>query len=331
MFKMKKTHTIPRMVILLIILVSCQKKEIPKVNYADEMRRFVIEISETAKAVDPEFIIIPQNGSPLTTLSREQDGLLALEYIAAIDGQGQEDLYYGYDRDDKATSEATTSFITYYLDLLEANGVEVMAIDYCSTIEKINDSYAKNEAKGYISFAADQRNLTNIPDYSVNIHNENTADVTNLSEAKNFLYLLNPTEKFGNKGTFIEALKQTNYDLIVMDIDFNEETYTTAEIESLKWKANGGRRIVISYMSIGEAEDYRWYWNEEWEKFKTSPEWLYEENKRWRGNYKVFYWMNSWKTIIYGNDTSYLTRILNVGFDGVYMDIIDGYDYFEQL
>ena len=88
---------------------------------------------------------------------------------------------------------------------------------------------------------------------------------------------------------------------------------------------------MISYMSIGEAEDYRSYWKEEWEKFKTSPTWLYQENKRWRGNYKVFYWMTSWKSIIYGNDDSYLTSILNVGFDGVYLDIIDAYEYYEEL
>ena len=31
--------------------------------------------------------------------------------------------------------------------------------------------------------------------------------------------------------------------------------------EELKIKDNGGKRIVIAYLSIGEAEDYRYYWN----------------------------------------------------------------------
>ena len=32
-------------------------------------------------------------------------------------------------------------------------------------------------------------------------------------------------------------------------------------IEELKIKNNGGKRLVITYLSIGEAEDYRFYWN----------------------------------------------------------------------
>lgn len=313
------------------LVLSCRKKDVPQVNYADEMRTFVIEISEAAKAVNPNFLIIPQNGSPLVTNTREKSGELALAYLAAIDGQGQEDLYYGYDRDNKATPDDVTANLQFYLNLFEENGVEVMAIDYCADPEKIADSYAKNEAQHYISFAADERNLTNIPDYMVNVHNENDADVTALGEAKNFLYLINPTEKFATKKTFIDALKETNYDLVLIDRDFNDERYSAEELESLKWKANGGRRLVISYMSIGEAEDYRSYWKKEWEKYKTSPEWLYKENKKWRGNYKVFYWMDSWKSIIYGNEESYLTSLLNVGFDGVYLDIIDAYEYYEEL
>ena len=313
------------------LFFSCRKKEVPEVNYADEMRTFVIEISQAAKAVDPEFLVIPQNGSPLATNSREKGGDLALTYLAAIDGQCQEDLFYGYDRDNKITPAEATENLNYYLQLMEENGVEVLAIDYCSDPDKIADSYAKNEAQNYISFVANERNLTNIPDYTVNVHNENDADVTNLGEAKNFLFLINPTEEFATKETFVSALKETNYDAIIMDRDFDDERYSAEEIESLKWKKNGGRRLVISYMSIGEAEDYRSYWKEEWEKFKTSPTWLYQENKRWRGNYKVFYWMTSWKSIIYGNDDSYLTSILNVGFDGVYLDIIDAYEYYEEL
>lgn len=317
--------------ICLTLTLSCAKKDVPQVSYAAEMRSFVIEISEAAKSVNPNFLIIPQNGAPLVTNSREQDGDLALAYLAAIDGQGQEDLYFGYDRDDKATPADVTVYLNYYLNLLEENGVEVMAIDYCSDPSKITESYAKNEAQHYISFAADERNLTSIPDYSVNVYNENDADVTVLNEAKNFLYLINPTEKFATKTTFIEGLKETNYDLVLMDRDFNDERFTSAEIEALKWKANGGRRLVIAYMSIGEAEDYRSYWKKKWEKYKTSPEWLYKENNQWRGNYKVFYWMETWKSIIYGNEEAYLTTLLDVGFDGVYLDIIDGYEYYEEM
>jgi len=34
--------------------------------------------------------------------------------------------------------------------------------------------------------------------------------------------------------------------------------------------------------------------------------------------------------IIYGNNNSYLKKILDAGFDGVYLDIIDAFEYFEN-
>lgn len=84
---------------------------------------------------------------------------------------------------------------------------------------------------------------------------------------------------------------------------------------------------MIAYMSIGEAEDYRYYWQTEWEI--NPPSWLAEENPNWPGNYKVRYWDLAWQEIIYGNDNSYLKKILDAGFDGVYLDIIDTFEYFE--
>jgi len=53
---------------------------------------------------------------------------------------------------------------------------------------------------------------------------------------------------------------------------------------------------------------------------------LDEENPDWEGNYKVRYWMEGWQEIIY----NYLDRIMYVDFDGIYMDIIDAYEYYED-
>ena len=84
---------------------------------------------------------------------------------------------------------------------------------------------------------------------------------------------------------------------------------------------------MISYMSIGESEDYRYYWQANWSTNK--PEWLDAENPDWPGNFKVKYWNPEWQSIIYGNDGSYLKKILDAGFDGVYLDIIDAFEFYE--
>ncbi len=70
----------------------------------------------------------------------------------------------------------------------------------------------------------------------------------------------------------------------MIDLFFNDnEAFTSTEINSLKIKSSGGKRLVICYMSIGEAEDYRFYWNSDWNKNK--PEWIEKENPDWKGNY----------------------------------------------
>ena len=87
-------------------------------------------------------------------------------------------------------------------------------------------------------------------------------------------------------------------------------------------------------MSIGEAEDYRWYWDERWIRgkklTKNAPTWLDKLNPDWKGNYKVRYWNEDWQTIICGGKDSYIQKIIDAGFDGVYLDIVDAYEYFEE-
>ena len=117
--------------------------------------------------------------------------------------------------------------------------------------------------------------------------------------------------------------------IVIMDLFFGgTERLSYTDVSSLKVKSGGGSRLVVSYMSIGEAEDYRYYWQTQWAT--SAPSWLAEENPDWPGNYKVRYWDEDWQNIIFGNEDSYLSMILDAGFDGVYLDIIDAFEYFEN-
>ena len=314
----------------ILFLISCSDdEETPDygdVDFRQEMRDFVIGISQYAKAEDADFVIIPQNGQELVSLNGEEDGSPSTTYLSAIDGVGREDLFYGYDDDNVATPESEKDYMVSFLDICENNDVEVLTTDYCWTESKMDDSYVQNAAKAYISFAAPDRELNVIPDYPATPYNVNTSDISTLSEAKNFLYLLNP-DAFATKQAFIDALSETNYDAIIIDCFFDEVLLTASEVTQLKVKKNGGSRLVISYMSIGEAEDYRFYWQTAWNS--TKPEWIEAENPDWEGNYKVRYWETDWQNIIYGNTAAYLDKILSSGFDGVYLDIIDAFEYFE--
>jgi len=295
--------------------------------YRQYMRQFVQDLSSYGRQADPDFIIIPQNGQELLAVGDGETGAPAMDYIDAIDGVGREDLIYGYDFDNIPTPVADRDYMMAFLDTALAYGVSVLVTDYCWTQSYVDDSYAVNTDRGYISFAADQRELNNIPSYPAQPYNVNSADIDTLSKAANFLYILNPSN-FGDKTAFIQAVSFTDFDVLIIDAYFNENMpFTPSDISALKIKNNGGTRLVISYMSIGEAEDYRYYWQSDWAA--NPPSWLAGENPDWPGNYKVRYWDPAWQSIIFGNDSSYLKKILDAGFDGVYLDIIDAFEYFE--
>lgn len=151
-----------------------------------------------------------------------------------------------------------------------------------------------------------------------------------LSQVQDFFYLLQADQ------LNVSDMANNGFDLVVMDYSKYGDAvseYTANEIALIKSGGTSGySKVVLAYMSIGEAEDYRFYWDPDWQP--GSPAWLGPTNTDWEGNYKVRYWMDGWKAIIYGTpagqDKSYLDRIIDQGFDGVYLDIIDAYAYWSS-
>lgn len=154
-----------------------------------------------------------------------------------------------------------------------------------------------------------------------------TQNKTRWSKVNSWLYQL--------QNINLEKAGASKFDLIVMDYSRHGDEnsrYTRSEISDLK-NSSGGKKIILAYMSIGEAEDYRWYWKMRWDKNKDgkpdkeAPAWLGQSNPNWVGNYKVKFWDKKWQKIIFGTPDSYLDKIIDTGFDGVYLDIVDAYFY----
>jgi cysteinyl-tRNA synthetase len=109
-------------------------------------------------------------------------------------------------------------------------------------------------------------------------------------------------------------------DLVVIDYSANDGPFSRAQVDRMKRKPDGSRRIVLSYISIGEAEIYRWYWHSIWTK--NPPVWLASRNSQWRENYGVRFWHSEWQRIVF----EYLDKIISAGFDGVYLDKVDEFE-----
>jgi cysteinyl-tRNA synthetase, unknown class len=127
-----------------------------------------------------------------------------------------------------------------------------------------------------------------------------------------------------------EISNNNTIDLVVIDYSSTggpEGIFSRSQISQIK---NSGK-TVLAYLSIGEAETYRWYWQTSWDaNFDGipdvgAPSWLGQSNPNWLDNYKVRYWDPEWQNTIY----SYLDVIISQGFDGIYCDIVDAYYYWE--
>jgi len=137
-------------------------------------------------------------------------------------------------------------------------------------------------------------------------------------------------------------LKKAPHEVIVIDAQKDDGTFwSRAEIAEMR---KNGKKI-IAYFSVGEAENYRFYFDEirgkKCEKTAFRPFFnprknafdsrkncrsgniLGAENQHWAGNFAVKFWTNKWqKRAIFPT----LEKILAADFDGIYLDKIDAFE-----
>ena len=131
----------------------------------------------------------------------------------------------------------------------------------------------------------------------------------------------------------VEALDDTNYDMLVVEpgYNFSEYPYDVENlVEILKFKPNGDERILLAYIDIGQAEDYRNYWQEDWiaptANSYGDPGFLITiDPDGWSGNYPVAYWDGDWQAI-WLEENGIIHQLAQFGFDGIYLDWVEAYD-----
>ncbi|MHC4933743.1 MAG: MJ1477/TM1410 family putative glycoside hydrolase [Planctomycetota bacterium] len=121
------------------------------------------------------------------------------------------------------------------------------------------------------------------------------------------------------QGADISEIVAADYDLVVIDYSkdgTDSGAYSHSEIESVRSSGT----TVIAYLSIGEASDFRFYWQDDWTE--GSPSFIGPANPNWPGAYRAQYWKRGWWDQAI---RPHLDRILDAGFDGVSLDGIDTY------
>jgi cysteinyl-tRNA synthetase len=126
----------------------------------------------------------------------------------------------------------------------------------------------------------------------------------------------------------VDRLAPTAYDLVMADISLAGSS--RENIERLK-NSEGGDKLVVAYMSIGQAATFQYYWQTEWRGNSDQwPEWTDEPDGTWAGDFWVHYWDPAWQEIILTGPDAYIDRIIDMGFDGVLLDRVDAATYYEE-
>lgn len=174
------------------------------------------------------------------------------------------------------------------------------------------------------------------------------ADPLPLAQVRYWGYQIQSIEEAGA----VERLERSHYDMLVLEptrTDWSSDNKyfdTKGMVTRLKASpATDGvhRKLVLAYVDIGEAEDWRWYWtwSTEWEPGEPRPaDWpsfiVTHDPDGWSGNYPVAYWDARWKDIvIWGrrrgtapvrNYTSVIDEVIKDGFDGIYLDWVEAFE-----
>jgi len=104
----------------------------------------------------------------------------------------------------------------------------------------------------------------------------------------------------------------SKFDLVILDPD----NYSKDEIEKLK--KNG--TIVLAYLSLGEVNENRWY-------FEYAKKCIIGRNPTW-GSYYINISCKTWKSLLLGK---IIPKILEKGFDGLFLDTVDVVDNYPQF
>jgi cysteinyl-tRNA synthetase, unknown class len=296
-----------------LLLITACSKEKRSLRSGRKMQDFIVAISDYAREKHPGFAIIPQNGDELLFRNLDAEETLDERFINAIDGIGTEEIFYN----------GTFAPDNYRLQMLlkAKTRIPVLVADYLNNDSDYAQALQYNSDTGFIAFPRISTNYDYllIPD---SVPQENNNDILKMSDARNYLYLIS-SDGYPDKTTFLNAIRQTNFDLVIIDAFYGEELFTAAEIQSLKTKVNGSKRMVIAYMNVGAAEKYRYYWQDDWKLHK--PRWLKKEYDGYEDEIWVRFWKKEWQEIIYGNDQSYTKKIIDAGFDGAYLDNVEAF------
>ncbi len=225
----------------------------------------------------------------------------------------------------KAQREERQRRQLYAIDALQGMGRPLFSMEQCATPDDAKKAAVESDVDGVLSFiTTDRSGKFNLlpagrPRY------ENAKTTTTLGAVRNWLPMLR-SDSFTTRPEWVSALSRTNQDLLLIDVSHGgTDPLTKEDIHRLKFKELGVPRLVLAVLPVGKAYDWRWYWQKDWQA--GSPPFLFAPVPEDPGSFITDISDPKWKELV----GKYLAGIVDLGFDGVVLDDMDTYLWFEEL
>lgn len=306
---------------------SCKRENPPLLDYKRDARFMIQNLTDYCRIYNKNFGILLYNSPELTSNEGTLKGSLMNEFNNNIDGIIMAYPFFGFSKKGVASPDSIKSYVSNWSGFISKGNIQIYSTDIvendAQTFE-VNTSAVLLGYKPYCSYTSD---FSDIPAYPASPVASNNDSIFAPQLARNYIYLKNPGS-FNTKHEIIDSLSKVNYDLIILDYYFKNTYWTKQELDSLKIKPGGTRRIVYSYISLLQADDTRYYWSK---SFLTNPPlWPGKTDSLDIRYHHVKYWDPDWQIQIFGNDDSYMRKIIRAGFDGILLDRIkEAYQYWE--
>jgi cysteinyl-tRNA synthetase len=214
--------------------------------------------------------------------------------------------------------------LIYALDALRREGRRLLSIENCKTQKEVDAAYKAAERDRVLTYAGiDTENLNTLP--KGHPRGENAQPVTTITATRNWLPLLR-ADRFGTKAEWVMAMEKTNQDALLIDVAHRgADPLTKDDVKRLRYKELGAPRLMLAVLPLGKAYDWRWYWQKGWEA--GNPPFLFAPIAEEPGSFLADLADPKWKEML----GKYLAGIMELGFDGIVLDDLDTYLWFEEL
>ncbi len=314
------------------------------INYREKMRDNLILLSRYAKNKNKDFQIIVHDGQELLSKSLWEHHLEGYNAAREKEINAKDPSFLTKLKQPASEIDAASGYgVQPYVQNIDAivlnnqfcqpqkispiihnEKIKLISIDHCRNGKAFDKAIENAVATGSLTYPFINKDEAFKHIVGQPVINENAKNIYNLQDAQNISFLINDKE-YKNKEGFIDDIRHSNYDVVVINPLFhNREVLTQEDVDRLKFKKNGTRRQIIALFNVSEIRNNPYLRKLGWKI--GNPAWLKRISFVSNDSIITEYWNDAWKKIMGRN----FEKIIDNGYDGAFLTGIENHRYFEK-